>query len=189
VGVITPILILVTPSKETMVNRPSKLERIAYHESGHAVISTELKLPFTRVSVIEDDKSLGHIIFTLPDWFNPDISSDAKTNTLIEKRILVGLSGLAAVHKLTGRHNWRGASCDVHSAVGLASYRFTHEVAEPYINYLKARARSMMNAPYTWMAVEQLAKKLLEEQQLSAKTARKIIRSARMLPARSNCKL
>ena len=44
-----------------MGKKPSKIEKIAYHEAGHAVACHLLRRAFTRVSIIPDDDSLGRV--------------------------------------------------------------------------------------------------------------------------------
>jgi hypothetical protein len=44
-----------------MGKKPSKIEKIAYHEAGHAVACHLLRRAFTRVSIIPDDDSLGGV--------------------------------------------------------------------------------------------------------------------------------
>jgi ATP-dependent Zn protease len=44
-----------------MGKKPSKIEKIAYHEAGHAVACHLLWRAFTRVSIIPDDDSLSRV--------------------------------------------------------------------------------------------------------------------------------
>src|SRR5437016_2249213 len=96
------------------------LQRTAYHEAGHAVAASWLRVPFRYVTIVPDeqDGSLGHIRFTaLSKDFGPDIESGSKVRRVLEPRIMVGLAGCAAEAKLVGRYNWVGAHRDWRYAV------------------------------------------------------------------------
>jgi ATP-dependent Zn protease len=133
-------------SKSTRGTRPSRKEKTAYHEAGHAVIAAELRIQFNSVSVIADDDSLGHILI---ENYTPS-DNEERANLQIEKRIMVDLAGMAAEHKLNGRDDWRGAASDLSSAIDLAEHRFRLDVAGAYITFLKMYVRSMMDVPFTW---------------------------------------
>jgi hypothetical protein len=48
--------------KSSKPQRPTKLERIAYHEAGHAVVALVLGMPFKEVTIISSPNALGCLI-------------------------------------------------------------------------------------------------------------------------------
>ncbi len=66
----------------------------AYHEAGHAVMAIERQVPFSTVSIIPDGDSVGRVVSgDLPESFQPDIETDARTRRYIEIRVMVMFAG------------------------------------------------------------------------------------------------
>src|SRR3990170_4851648 len=85
--------------------KPSRLERTAYHEAGHAVAAYKLRRRISRVSIVPDpeDGTLGHCSYSqLWNDFNPEIYDDSKTTQRLETLILTALAGVAAEPRLSG---------------------------------------------------------------------------------------
>jgi ATP-dependent Zn protease len=96
-----------------------RLQRVAYHEAGHAFASIKLRRGLVRVTIEPNEDYLGHSLDTL-SGLNSVIRDDANSYRVAEREILILLSGLAAEHRFAGNHNWRGAGHDFESAADLA---------------------------------------------------------------------
>lgn len=150
----------------------------AYHEAGHAVAAYELRRGFRRISIVEDEDSLGSVLYR--KWgekFDPNVTEPGRARKLIEKAIMTALAGAEAEHVHTKRRNNAGGSSDSHSAVTLASYIIDdfEEELPAYIEWLRIRTRNILTTPANWRAVEFLAEALLEKEEMSAAAARKVI--------------
>ena len=95
----------------------SAIEKIAYHEAGHAMAFMVLKTRFSKVSIVPDDESLGRVTNDLPDsFFDEDLNAN-RQRSLYEKHILISLAGGLAEMKLTGVENTDGNAVDNSSVV------------------------------------------------------------------------
>ena len=155
-----------------------KIEKVAYHEAGHAMASWVLKIQFSEVSIISDDESEGRVTNRLPDSFFDD-SNVNRQRRLFEKHILILLAGGLAEEKLTRQEDIDGNASDYKSAAELA-LRTTGSEAEAnaFLLRLTERARNMVDLPTYWAAIEALAAVLLHSKKLSARKAREIMRQA-----------
>lgn len=99
-----------------------RLQRIACHDAGHAVIALRARMPFKYVTIIPHGNAAGHLMGDLSAWIpKPDVDEQRKVTSWIERRIEVLLAGHAAEAHFTGRNNWVCSSHDHDSAFGLAS--------------------------------------------------------------------
>jgi len=151
----------------------------AYHEAGHAVIACERGVSFAAVSILKDGESLGRVVPKLWADFDIENNQSLRARDRLESVILVALAGGAATWRLTGRCPKIGIWGDYPQAVHLAEkLHQDHEVADRYLSYMAARAKAMMELPWTWAAVEALAGGLLDQKQFTGNQARKIIRGS-----------
>ena len=148
----------------------------AYHEAGHAVARFVLGRRIDRVSIVPDDESLGHVRGYVLRKIGEDWNYTLRDVQLLEDEIVSILAGAVAETRLTGRENPVGAQHDRDNAAMLAVHLEGPEVAEPYLNYLEARARALIGA--RWSIVEALAAELLERKVLSGVAARRTMRRA-----------
>lgn len=164
-------------SKRTK-DKLSRLEKVAYHEAGHAVACFFAKKPYKHVTIEPGEDSYGHIRhFPLPDSFQPDIDSESyRMQKRIEQEIILLYSGHAAEVLAAGRHNWRGASDDTRRAVDLALYvNGDPKQTSAYLQWAWLKTMNFLKLPFRWVAVEGLAKALLERNNINKKEAKKII--------------
>jgi ATP-dependent Zn protease len=113
----------VTPAKWEARHRPSRIERTAYHEAGHAVAAYLRRLRFTNISIIPDRGTLGRCEFSeAPVIIDLNAHSIGHARRRIETLIIVSLAGVVAECLLTERHNWRGAHADLHDAARYALF-------------------------------------------------------------------
>jgi ATP-dependent Zn protease len=75
-----------------MAKRPTKLERTAYHEAGHAVAAYSLRWKIIEVSIVPDPDSLGHVTRTPLKDFHPDDDTRFSTLRKGEKEIILYLA-------------------------------------------------------------------------------------------------
>ena len=139
------------------------LEATAYHEAGHAVASFLLRRAFRYVSIEPEGGSLGQLhMKKLPESFNPDINSDMRTRSWIEREAMIDFAGdVAATH--AGYEQGAGTGGDMSNAVGMILHEVgSAEEAEAYANWLYIRAKGMITFGHNWGAVEMLAAALLE---------------------------
>lgn len=157
----------------------------AYHESGHAVASIELGIPFRFVTIIpsEDEGTLGHV-YPHP-WcksFRPDIEVTPSVRWRIECEVVVLYAGAAAASLLTKRKrgfDWWGAGRDLHDACNLLS-RIASEQDElqSYMKMLTYRTRNLVSRREEDIVA--LAEKLMECDKLSSREARKYLCERRL---------
>ena len=158
--------------------RTKKLERIAYHEAGHAVAAFLVRRAFRYVTIKPGEDSLGHILFRkFSDSFRPDIEYDEhKLRPPLEKVIITGLAGHAAESIYAGRNNWVGSRKDFHNAVDYATYLIGEpKELEAYMKWLLIHTRNKLCHPMHWGAVKALAEELLKQDRIGYRKARKII--------------
>ena len=106
-----------------MARQRRKLEAVAYHEAGHAVVCFLRDRPFRYATIVPDEEFHGRVMTRKPPKsLQPDSKVDCKALCWIEREILAHLAGLAAEYRHAGRHNWRGASQDLRNARELADY-------------------------------------------------------------------
>jgi hypothetical protein len=128
------------------------------------------------VSIRRDGESLGRVVPQLWKDFDIENNRDLRARDRLESVILVALAGGAATWQLTGTRPKIGIWSDYPQAVHLAEKLHREaDVIEPYLNYMAARAKSMMELPWTWAAVDALAQRLLEQKHITGAQARRII--------------
>jgi cell division protease FtsH len=103
------------PERRSRIISPEDRRRIAYHEAGHAVVSTALpgSDPVGKLSIVARGYSLGST------WYAPDGDRLAITRTQLFNRITALLGGWAAEQAATGEHS-SGAADDLERAGVLA---------------------------------------------------------------------
>jgi hypothetical protein len=159
---------------------PSRQERNAYHEAGHAVAHWAMDVPFAEVSIAAAGDTLGQMDATVPALqVKRGRQAPLEARLEVEKAIVCLLAGTMAEKKLTGRHYWTGGSHDRDNALDLAmSVTGSREEAEAFLAWLLERTRNLMEDSSHWAAVETLANVLLEQEHLSGRQAHGIIERA-----------
>jgi hypothetical protein len=175
-----------TPPRRKPPRRPSRVERTAYHEAGHAVAAYLRHLRFTSVSIVPDRGTLGRCEFSeAPIVIDLSVPPTPHTRARVETLIVVSLAGVIAECLLTGRHNWRGAHADLHDAARYAeSLAGSDAEASAYARWLWEHTRVLLSAPRCWLAVQRLAAALAEDGRVGERRARALIASALRPPAR-----
>ena len=166
-----------------MASKPlkmKKLEKVAYHEAGHAVAAFLMRRSFSYVTIKPDESSFGHIFYQkFRDSFNPDYVEDYKIRRPLEKAIITGLAGHVAEKIYSKQENYETSENDFHVAVDLASYLCgSNEEIEAYIKWLYIRTKNMLEHPNNWCKVKAFAEELLDHRRIGYVKARKIMKDA-----------
>jgi len=166
--------------KRNPPRRPSRIERTAYHEAGHAVAAYVRHLRFTSISIIPYRGTLGRCEFSeTPVVIDLQSRRLGQARRRVETLIIVSLAGVIAECLLTGRNNWRGAHADLHDAAHYASHvTGSEDELGAYVRWLWEHTRMLLAAPPCWLAVRELAAALLEDQRIGERRARAIISEA-----------
>ena len=157
------------------------LKHTAYHEAGHVVAAYTVRRAFKSVSIVEEEHSLGRVLFSnFEDAFFESLSLDSSGNLVtrckLEKEVIVFYGGTAAVDLLTGELDVEKSEHDLTCVRELLTRASGDgDEAETYSNWLYARTKAMLCLPHLWHAVEAVAAALLENQTLSYRAARKIM--------------
>lgn len=163
------------------VRKKNKLEKIAYHEAGHAVAAYYLKRRFKSVTIIPSEGYLGLLESHKSQFknFDPECDNSHRTVNRIGTEIMIDFAGGIAEKMAATRYNWRGSSQDWNSAQKLACYNVdSGEQLNAYVNWLWTKSKGMMRHEWVWHAVKMLAKELITHKAISYPKARKIIEQA-----------
>jgi hypothetical protein len=156
-----------------------RLERIAYHEAGHAAAAWASGLPIRYVTIAPDQETetLGHMMpGKNPAGFHPDRNMSANARDRIERQLICTFAGPEAEARFAGRRSRIHASGDHHQAVDLASrVYFDGEQLRLYLRLQQLSARALIGQTWVWQAVEALACALLQRTRINAGEARKIM--------------
>jgi hypothetical protein len=169
------------------VRRPSRIERTAYHEAGHAVAAYMRHLRFTGVSIVPSDSTLGRCEF-IATSVTIDVKARAlsRTRRHVETLIIISLAGVIAEGLLTGRTNWGGAHADLHDAARYASYvTGSEDELGAYVRWLWEHTRTLLSARPCWPAVREVAAALIADGHIGERRARRIIADALKRGSRS----
>jgi hypothetical protein len=152
--------------------------RTAIHESAHAVIGVDLRLPLRRVTIEPNHEagSLGHVFFR---------GVSTRSQRQLERLIVALLAGEAAetIFAGPGRKSSDGSQPDFSHAAALAS-RLCSSNRElgAYLTLATIRAEQLVANPWTWAAIERLARELLCKQTVRGRDVIQIVEDARALP-------
>lgn len=161
------------------MKKPTRQEiKTAYHEAGHAVARVRLGLSIKKVTIVEKDDSYGHVAFQYPKWLKPDRMELTPSRRIkIENEIIAGLAGHATELIYSGRNNWSGSSSDRDRLIDLALYITGSEAQlNAYLNWLQIRTIDFLQAPFNWLAVENVAQELIKKGSLTAQEVKIISR-------------
>jgi hypothetical protein len=146
-----------------------KEKETAYHEAGHAIADTHQGMRVRSCTIIPGGGYAGLCRTTTR---LREYSSRSK----FEACIISLLAGEIAQRKFDKRgvKNYHGAS-DRHALVDLASRVCgSNEEIEKYIAWLYVRARNLIDSPFIWGAITQLAGRLYRDKTVDGKLVRQI---------------
>ena len=174
--------------KENMQRRKStSLERIAFHEAGHAVASCVLHRRFSHVSIEPDAEglSLGGLVRRRRTSHPAFREHGGKfypwreSRSVIKRDIMISLAGsIAETIFSKGEAMIRLDSPDYEKALSLATDNLpTNKTPEKHVDSLAIKSFFIIQ-DLNWPAVESLAAALLEKKRIRFMEARKIISMA-----------
>jgi len=164
-------------TRNTKRKKLSKLEKVAYHEAGHAVVAFYLQLGLKRVSIRPGDGSLG-ICETGPvsKGYNPETNLTPGVCDRTEREIICLLAGCVAEGKAVGRRNYVRAERDTHTAINLASYIAGEgRGLSAFMKWMWIRTEEFFEWAPRWKLVEALAQELLERETVGRRALRKFL--------------
>jgi len=144
--------------------------RTAFHEAGHAVMALVFDRPVQKVSILPDQRRLGHC------EFRKGVSRASQDR--LEADILILLAGVVAEALHSGAYNWPGAALDMQSVRRLALMRSGKSQADKLTRRLLAKTEHLLQKAQHWNAVEQIAADLLEKKSISGRAARHVFEHA-----------
>jgi ATP-dependent Zn protease len=177
----------------------------AYHEAGHAVVGVLLRWAIRDVSIVPDEQTIGRVRHPrrseLDYWLSDEVKSEKASARTLNNRIAippseltamqmrmrhrraridiaVRLAGLKAETRFTGTSNVRGGDFDRAEVLDLAR-QLASELsitADRIIVRESARASRLLDEK--WPCVEAVARTLLEQQRLSGREVRAIVKRA-----------
>lgn len=149
----------------------------ALHEAGHAIAALTLNVPFDSVTIRPDGLSLGHSVLQgvtpAEDWFH-DPSRECRDS--VENRIIVVLAGPEAQLFRRERSNFLGGIWDCELArTLLKGSSLGAEGVTNYHDWLRERARTIVNGLINRRAIDRVASALIERQTITAQDVAVII--------------
>jgi hypothetical protein len=168
------------PSKDRDMagkNSLTKLERAAYHEAGHAVVSYLVHRRLACVSIIPNP--VGHCEYRNLATFKSHALLTSRLRAQVEKLIMVLLAGAITEHLKTGRIFRKGSDEDIKQAHDAAMYLIDDDKeAKSFVDWLWEHTGNILSYEPHWAAVEALAQELMERRFIGERLARRIIRSS-----------
>jgi ATP-dependent Zn protease len=152
-------------------SRLTALEKTAYHEAGHAVLTLALfgvgQGGVRHATIVPEEKknTLGHTRHWTIRNFRPDRELTPRTCGLVADGVVVLLAGLSAERRVTGRRDYVGAYSHHEKAADLAMRVCTSvEEVNAYLKWLEIRTDNILM--HWWPSVEAVARALLERHTL-----------------------
>jgi hypothetical protein len=177
-----------------------KLERIAFHEAGHAVAAVLTGMEFTRVCLTLENKvcdSHGMIVMgslklrRCPDWISPwnwNTNQDVKrAREYFRNSIYMTLAGPLAETLFTGiwQQDTRGEDSDEALAMDSADFArdaypsWTPKDSRDYVNRLRWQMLETLRAVDVWAAVEVVARELCKRKTLNSTQVHSLVQRVR----------
>ena len=174
-----------------------KLERIAFHEAGHAVAAVLTGMEFTRVCLTLENKvrdSHGMIVLgslklrRCPDWVSPQhwntYQDLDRAREYFRNSIYMTLAGPLAETLFTGiwQQDTRGEDTDEALAMDSANFArnaypsWTPKDSREYVNRLRWQMLETLRAPDLWAVVEMVALELVKRKTLTAAKVRALVK-------------
>jgi hypothetical protein len=154
----------------------AEVERVAYHEAGHATAALWFKVELDRVTIVPEGGALGYVEHRFSGLAGRDEDREK-----LEAQALVALAGPAceAHHFGRGREgNWHADDYqhDVEQAREVLDTLSGHDNEKPtYFAWIAERAMSLVAKPLFVQAADVLAEALIERRELTGEQASELI--------------
>lgn len=168
------------------------VERVAYHEAGHAVLSILLREPFTLVTIVPQAGGDGCIVWCprprkwrmrykeQPDGSLALCPADAREDRHIDRILITYNAGFAAEVGLLGTHplSQRGAGSDYDAALEILKVRaFNGDEAMSVarLNEVQDMMSGIVNCLPIRLAIKSVASALMAKRTLTSRQVREIV--------------
>lgn len=145
------------------------LERIAYHESGHAVMAYLFHRRFHSITIDSSklDESTGGLVRLVHSQKLVDSLNAGDYSREIEKHIRIILAGEVSNGIISGQEEWDLSHSDIETSFRLASFQCGCEKeVKAYIDWLLISVYNHLKLPFNWGCVCGLAKGLMQQKPL-----------------------
>ncbi|MFB3901922.1 MAG: hypothetical protein ACE15E_00575 [Acidobacteriota bacterium] len=159
------------------MNATKKLQSIAYHEAGHAVMAWWHGLAIRKATIVPHKDYLGSVTHFKKLLPTDETDLRPSQRDLLERRIMVLLSGPEAERKFRGHYSHKGSGHDRHYAFDhLASLTGPSEdELNTYMKLLWLRTRRILDFAPVWACVTAVANALLEKRSLTGSEIKALI--------------
>lgn len=147
--------------------KAKEVERVAYHEAGHAFLAFHYDIPMTKVSIIKNSNYLGFVRY------------DGRSKTRIKdggylddlqliKHSSHAVAGLISEALFCGKINLIGANSDFKQVLNkLAGYMPYEEERDLFVDWILIRVFNFLSMRQNWPIIENFAMTLLERKEMS----------------------
>jgi ATP-dependent Zn protease len=143
----------------------------AYHEAGHAVMAISLGRAVEKLSIVRNSLRLGAVNF--------GNRRTGRRQDYFETEALILLAGIVSEAKVTGKYNWNGARQDLMRLQQMIASRVANEkAAERLQRRLFDKTQHLLDQDSLWLAVQSIARSLLQQRSLSGRSARHLYEQA-----------
>ena len=156
------------------------LERIAYHEAGHAVAAIDNGCGVTSATILEDDDSYGKVSHGMPPGWPPDLYAPvAEWREVVDKVVLMCLAGSAAeVSFLGGEKGIEPSRSDYETACECANLLYGRDELQGYLEAMGERIYEWVEKKDVRCRILAVATALLRHGRLSGPDVRDLCAQA-----------
>jgi hypothetical protein len=152
---------------------------IAVHEAGHVVMSFQVELGVTEVSIVPVGDCLGicrndgslELRESLDQVWNSDWEQERRGRQLLLKHLQVSLAGPEAERLARGEYNPEGAAGDAETVQMLLGL-LGRGKDKAFLDRLRSQIARYLARPGVWSAVEAVALGLLQRGRMTGQEAR-----------------
>jgi hypothetical protein len=164
-----------------IVHERSALRAAAYREAGYTAAAQDYGLRIRTVSISSPSDSLGASYLQSLSSLDLSLPLSPAARDLLEKRLLMALSGPAAEHWLRCRPAvGEDSTYEGHLIEVVLRLHRSSSVARAYAEYLRAQVESWLTLPETQRAINTIATALVARKTLPGEQARNLWREAKL---------
>ncbi len=161
---------------DAIADDASQMVATAYHEAGHAVMALSFGCPIKKVTIVPGRSWLGQYRLGVCE-LQKGRSAHGKSG--LDDEIVILFAGMVAEAHFTGRYCEAGAAEDLNSIRRLLCQRVSSgKQHERLQRRLLALTEHLLNDAGTALAVELVAKELMQKQTISGRAVRHFYQQA-----------